>query len=108
MYFIDYPKYFSHEDVDDKDCSVVIGSQRVSFCGRILHVRLTNDKYYNTKHIRLWCSVKTMPQTSNTTSEPSVIQVRYFSGRPVEWNALSTLLSGQMVSMKDLVLEKGW
>ena len=39
--------------------------------------------------------------------ESAVIQVRYSSGRTVEWNA-STLLAGQLLSAQDLVLDKGW
>lgn len=104
-YFVDYAAYSSPERL-----SSAANSRRVSFSGRLLHVRFTKDKYYNNKHICLWLSAQCIVQRgvqSDVVAEPAVIQVQYSSGRTVEWDA-STLLAGQLLSMQDLVFDKGW
>ncbi|CAB3981631.1 Hypothetical predicted protein [Paramuricea clavata] len=106
----DYPEYSSPERLNDLNSATAIDSRRVSFCGKLLYARFTNDKYYNTKHVRLWLSGKCIAHhclESDVTLEPtiSVIQVSYSSGRTVEWDA-STLLAGQLLSIQDVVFDR--
>ena len=102
----DYPIYSSPQSLNNFNLD--IGKHRVCFCGQLLHFKFTKDKYYNTKHVRLWLSGNISHDCAESGAEPtiSVIQVCYSSGRTMEWNE-STLLSGQLLSMQDLVFDKG-
>jgi hypothetical protein len=112
LYLVDYPEYSSPESLNELNSATAIDSRRVSFCGKLLYAKFTNDKYYNTKHVRLWLSGKCIADhcvESDVTPEPtiSVIRVCYSSGRTVEWDA-STLLAGQLLSIQDVVFDRGW
>ena len=102
LLIVDYPNYSSPQSLNDLNSHM----SRVCFCGKLLHVKSTKDEYYKTKHIRLWLSGKIIAQDC-VDAEPSLIQVRYSSSRTVEWNE-STLSAGQLLSMQDLMFDKGW
>lgn len=97
--------------VDDLRNNRLFDRTRVKLYGKLLHATFKSDERYDTKHVQLFISDIFIAEESSEgniskeTFSECVIQVRYSSGRNLEWNK-STLLPGLLLLMQDLIVDK--